>query len=275
MSERYIKVNDINICYRIDGSGYPIFLIHGYGGRKEDWVPQITTIKNHYKVISYDNRCSGKTDKPNKPITMEMFSFDLKSLMEELKIEQANIIGRSLGGMITQQFLVSYPDKVNKAVLINTNYSGEMGGVIVDTTVDSAKNVIKNTERAFWENARFLYHTKFRKILKKNPSKKIHGIFSAEDLINNYIERDINPMDLYNQGYALKNFNIFNKLKEITKPVLLIGASHDRILPHTQMIEMHKEIPNSRLKILYKAGHGSPFSKAPEINNLILEFLNT
>lgn len=275
MVEKYVKVNDINICYKIDGQGEAIFLIHGYGGRKEDWIPQIETLKKDFKVISFDNRCSGKTDNPNKPITMEMFTHDLKSLMERLEIERAHIIGRSLGGMIGQQMVISYPEKVKCAVLINTNYSGEMGDIVVDTTVKSAKNLIENTEDAFWDNAMFLYHSTFRREIRKNPAKKIHGLLSGEDLIQQYKEREINATDLYNQGYALKNFNIFDKLKSISPPVLLIAASHDRILPHKQMIEMDKEIPNSDLVIIKKAGHGSPVSRAPEINKLILDYLKT
>ncbi|MBD3197160.1 MAG: alpha/beta fold hydrolase [Candidatus Lokiarchaeota archaeon] len=275
MKELFTKVNGINICYTVNGEGEPLFLVHGYGGRKEDWIPQIKTLKKYYKTICFDNRCSGKSQHPNELITMKMFAKDLYELMKSLNINKANVAGRSLGGMIVQQFIIDYPERVDKAILINTNYSGEMGEIITATTVESATKEIKDPERAFWDNAMLLYHSKFRRELKKNPDKKFYNLFTLQDLIKKLEENNASKEDLINQGHAFKNFNSLSQLEHIQNQVLLIGASHDRILPNSQMYEMNDVIPNSTFRLIKKAGHGSPLSRAPEINDIIIEFLNS
>ena len=62
----------------------------------------------------------------------------------------------------------------------------------------------------------------------------------------------------------------FDRLHEIKNETLLITSSHDRITPQSVMEEMHERIPNSTLKLIDKAGHDSPLSRAPEINQMIL-----
>jgi pimeloyl-ACP methyl ester carboxylesterase len=273
MPDMKAQVNGIELCYNISGKGDPLILIHGYGGQKEDWLPQVIDLSKSFKIIYFDNRCAGMSDHPNQPITIETFAQDLKALMDFLEIQRAYIAGRSLGGMVVQQFLVSYPEMVNKAILINTHYSGEMGEIVVQSSLNSLNAENVNPEDLFWNDAMFLFHRSFRRELKKNPTKKFYNLFTLDDLIEKFKNKTINKEDLINQGHSFNNFNLIDKLSSIETPILLIGAENDRILPHSQMIEMYKKLPNSRLVIIKKAGHGSPISKAPKINELIKNFL--
>ena len=71
----------------------------------------------------------------------------------------------------------------------------------------------------------------------------------------------------------MKIHNTKERLKDITNPVLLLAASHDRITPKSSMAEMHELLPNSTFYVVDKAGHGSPLEKAPEVNQEIINFL--
>ncbi|MFX0180424.1 MAG: alpha/beta fold hydrolase [Candidatus Hodarchaeota archaeon] len=273
MSEKFAEVNGINICYEILGEGYPLILIHGYGGTKETWFVMKKSLSKHFKLILFDNRTAGKSDHLNEPITMQMFADDVKGLMDYLNIRKAHIGGESLGGMIAQQFVLSYPGRVNKLILINTHYSGVMGEIIKRTVIQNFESGKLNPEEAFWERAKFGFHIDFRKQLQANPRKKFLDTFTVQDLIRMDLENPLTINDLENQAYDLKSFNTLDRITEIKNPTLLIAASHDRILPNSQMKEMHEKISNSTLKILHKAGHFSTTSRAPEIVKLILDFL--
>ena len=124
----YADVNGIKICYEIHGEGYPVILVHGFGSKKEAWVAQTIPLAEHFKVIVFDNRGAGKSDRPEGPYQMEMYADDIRGLMDYLRIDKAYIIGWSLGGMIVQIFLLKYPDLADKAVLINTSYKSFGGG---------------------------------------------------------------------------------------------------------------------------------------------------
>jgi pimeloyl-ACP methyl ester carboxylesterase len=89
-------------------------------------------------------------------------------------------------------------------------------------------------------------------------------------------ERLIDPLtaeDIEIQSGADNTHHTLERLHEIKNESLLIASTHDRIMPTKVMEEMHERIPNSTLKIIKKAGHNSPLSRAPEINKMIIEFL--
>ena len=85
----------------------------------------------------------------------------------------------------------------------------------------------------------------------------------------------VQAQDIINQGNAMKGHNTLNRLSEIKNETLLLAASHDRLIPKSLMVEINKKIPNSILKIIDKAGHFMTVSRATEVNNIILDFLNS
>ncbi|MCK4481339.1 MAG: alpha/beta hydrolase [Candidatus Lokiarchaeota archaeon] len=272
------EANGIKISYDLKGKGFPLILIHGFGSKKEIWKPQIIDFSKKYKTITFDLRGTGKTDRPNYPYTMEMFADDIKGLMDYLKIESVHLIGRSLGGMIAQNFVLKYPQNVKKLVLIATNAIFDNESVvdlIINNRIKDIELLKKDPVKAFWNKSLFVYHQKFRRELKQNPKKKFFNVFSLEDLIE---ESTINPsraQDIINQGNAMKGHNTLNRLSEIKNETLLLAASHDRLIPKSLMVEINKRIPNSILKIIDKAGHFMTVSRATEVNNIILDFLNS
>ena len=237
-------------------------------------------LSEHFKVIAFDNRGAGKSDRPEGPYTIEMYADDIRGLMDYLKIDKAHIIGWSLGGMIVQTFLLKYPDRADKAVLINTFYKAVGGSG--DTTFRDmyVKMRLEELEEnkidpltSYLKGARASYYYKFRKEMEADTKKKFFGLWSVEDVAKQRTIDPQTPRDIENQAGALEGFNTLNRLHEIKNETLLLTASHDKILPKSGMLEMHERIPNSTLEVIEKAGHGSPRSRAPEVNRIITEYL--
>ena len=276
MPDLFAFINGINICYEIKGEGDPVLLVHGLGSKKESWIAQFKPLSEHFKVIRFDNRGCGKSDRPKGVYTMELLADDIAGLMDSLKIGKAHIIGWSLGGMIVQNFILKYPEYVNKMVLINTNYGqpDESGAeVYKNMRLTDLKLRKEDPEKSFWQSARGGFYIKFRKQLEADPSNKWYGLWSAEDLIK---ERVIDPPteeDIEVQAGAANTHHTLERLNEIKNESLLITSTHDRVMPTTVMKEMHERIPNSTLKVIDKAGHDSPLSRAPEVNKMIIDFL--
>ncbi len=270
-------VNGINISYEIKGSGFPIIFIHGFGSKKEIWKPQVIDFRKKYRTITFDLRGTGKSDRPNYLYTMDMFVEDIKGLMDHLQIESAHLIGRSFGGMITQNFVLKYPNNVDKLILIATNaYFDEKDAaqIAINNRIKEIELIKKDPTKAFWNKAVFVYHQKFRQQLKQNPKKKFHNAFSLEDLIEQSTINLSTAQDIINQGNAMKMHNVLKHLHKIKNETLLIAASHDRLIPKSSLIEMNKRISNSTVKTIEKAGHFMTVSRATEVNKIILDFLN-
>lgn len=278
MTEEYADLKGVKLCYEVFGEGYPLFLIHGFGAKKESWIAQVPELSKHFKVIQLDNRGAGKSDRPETEYTMEIFADDIKNLMDHLGIEKANVCGWSLGGMIVQNFVLKYPNRVNKVILINTNFGfPDASGPEVYKNMRLSELEAKKVDpaKAWWSGTRSSFYLKFRKQMEANPSKKWYGVWSAEDLIK---ESAINPptaKDINMQAGALKTHNTFDRLDTIKNPTLLLTASHDRLTPKSSMEQIHEKIPKSTLVVIEKAGHSSPFEKTPEVNQNIIEFLKS
>ena len=278
MTEEYADLKGVKICYEIYGEGYPLFLIHGFGAKKESWIAQVPELSKHFKVIRLDNRGAGKSDRPETEYTMEIFADDIKNLMDHLGIEKANVCGWSLGGMIVQNFVLKYPNRVNKVILVNTNYGfPDASGPEVYKNMRLSELEVKKEDpaKAWWSGTRSSFYIKFRKQMEADPSKKWYGVWSAEDLIK---ESAINPptaKDINMQAEALKTHNTFDRLDTIKNPTLLLTASHDRLTPKSSMEQIHEKIPNCTLVVIEKAGHSSPLEKTPEVNQNIIEFLKS
>ena len=218
MTELFAEINGIKICYEMQGEGDPVILVHGFGSKKETWIAQFKPLSEHFKVIRFDNRGAGKSDRPKEKYTMELFADDIAGLMDFLKIDKVHIIGWSLGGMIVQNFVIKYPERVNKMVLINTNYGtpDESGAeVYKNMRLADLKLRKEDPKKSFWQSARGGYYIRFRKQMEADPAKKWYGLWSAEDLIK---DRMINPPtaeDIELQASAVSTHHTLERLNEI------------------------------------------------------------
>lgn len=276
MTEAFADVNGIKICYSSQGEGFPTFLLHGFGSKKEGFMAQIPELSKYFRVISIDLRGSGKSSRPNYHYTMDMLVDDVKGLMDYLSIKKLNLISHSFGGVIAQNFVVKYPNSVNKLIIINSltkipdTYDPEP---YIQMRIKGLELRKKDPVKAFWDSTQYGFYPKFRQKMLDNPKEKFYGLWSAEDLIDYYNTNPPTPQDIRNISYSFKTHKVFNNLHEITQETLLLAASHDVLVPKERMMEIHDLLPNSTLKVIEEAGHESHKERAPEVNQVIIEFL--
>lgn len=271
-------VNEIKICYEIYGKGEPLILVIGFAGKKEDWIAQIDALSKHFKLVIFDNRGSGKSDRPDEPYTMDNFADDIKGLMDFLGIAKTHICGWSLGGMIVQHFALKYSHRINKIVLINTlggiPPNPEQGiGMIIKGYIEHYEAKCKDPVKEFFKNARQGFTRNFRKLMERDSKRKFHGIFSAEDLIKKSIIDPCTPKDIINQVNAIGGYNALDRLYNIKNKTFVLCAEKDRLTPQIMNEKIHERLPNSTFKVIKDAGHDSPLEKAPEVNQIIIDFL--
>ena len=118
-----IQVNDIQMYYEIHGEGEPLVLIGGLANDSTDYTDRVkivSELSREYKVIVFDNRGVGRTDKPDIPYSITMMAGDTAGLMQAIGIQQAHIIGVSMGGRIALELTFEHPEMVKKLVLVST-----------------------------------------------------------------------------------------------------------------------------------------------------------
>src|SRR2546421_5543706 len=117
----YVKVNDIQMYYEMHGDGESLVVILGLGTDVSEWDGIIRWLAEKYKVLAFDNRGAGRTDKPDIPYSIEMMAQDTEELMNALAIERASILGISMGGRIALALALRHPERVEKLILVSTS----------------------------------------------------------------------------------------------------------------------------------------------------------
>ena len=115
----FTQINDISVYYELHGgAGSPLLLIQGYMAAKVEWpLAHLEHMAARHRVIIFDNRGVGQTDQPTTPYSMAQFAADSVGLLDALAIEQAHVLGVSMGGMIAQHLALTYPERVLGLVL--------------------------------------------------------------------------------------------------------------------------------------------------------------
>jgi len=282
MSDLFAEnVNGIKICYEIKGEGEPVLLVHGFSDRKEHWRAQFGDLSEHFKVIRFDTRGAGKSDRPDGVYTMELLADDINSLLDYLKIKKTHIIGHSLGGMIVQNFAILYPNRIKKIVLINTIAGMTPPGIPPDQGVEIyRKNQIagikareKDPINGFLNGAKLSYSRTFWKQMNEDTRKKFHNIWSVEDLVEEKTQYGPTEKDINHQAEALSSHNTYDRLHEIKNHVLIIAADKDKSCPKLMNEKIHELLPNSEFIVIENAGHQSILEYPHQINPHIIDFL--
>ncbi len=260
-----VKVNGINIYYEIHGKGEPLVLISGYGSNSASWFHEVPVFSKQYRVITFDNRGTGRSDKSDVPYTAKMMADDVAGLLATIGVDAAHIYGVSMGGGIAQEFALNYPEKVISLILGCTNCGGTHA-IPGDPAVVS-KLVSMGGTGMTEESVRALMTAVYTEEVIKNNSELI------EELIKRRLEYPT-PIHTYiREAQASAGFDVYDRLPQIKAPTLIINGTEDKIVPVENARIIASRIPNAELAIIEKAGHVYNFGMGDKPDKVVLDFL--
>ncbi|MBM3175408.1 MAG: alpha/beta fold hydrolase [Chloroflexi bacterium] len=261
------QVGDINIYYESQGNGEPLLLIMGYGQYSALWAPLVRDLSLSFRVISFDNRGTGRSDKPDVPYTMKMMADDAKGLLDAIGIDSAHVFGMSMGGMIAQEFALSYPNKLRSLILGCTHCGGT------------------NTILPSQEALAFLLGPEMAKLpVEERARQTVHWLWTREYIDNNPRAVELfvavtaeypTPLHGYRcQAKAIMGHDTYDRLPRIKATTLVITGDADRLIPAENSRILASRIPNAELVILENSGHGFVTDAREKATGEILDFLS-
>jgi pimeloyl-ACP methyl ester carboxylesterase len=258
------RVNGIDIYYEVHGRGPPLLLIMGLGASASAWWKQLPDFSRCYRVVAFDNRGAGRSDKPNEPYTIAQMADDAAGLLDALGIPSAHVFGMSLGGMIAQELALRRPQQVRTLVLGATACGGPQAIMAGPEAARYFMTVSSMTlQQAIAAGQSLLYSDSF---LQAN-----RGWLLA---------RALETAHLMPPGYALRRqfmavltLDTYDRLHQIQAPTLVITGAHDKIVPAANSRLIAERIPGARLIELPGAGHGMLVECAEAVNAAVLQFL--
>jgi non-heme chloroperoxidase len=263
----------IEIYYEDHGSGQPVVLIHGYPLDSSSWEKQSAVLLDAGKrVITYDRRGFGKSDKPTTGHDYDTYAADLSALVSALDLQDAVLVGFSMGTGEVARYLSRYGShRVAKAVFIGSlqpfmlKTEDNPSGGMAQTDVDGMLDTIKADRYAFFTG--FLQNF-------YNTDENLGTRISEEALRNSWqLATNISP---YTSVWAVATWftDWRADIDEIDVPTLIMHGTGDVNVPIdiTSRV-LAKMLPSATYIEIEGAPHGMLWTHGEEINKALLDFL--
>lgn len=242
-----VTVGDIDICYRIEGEGHPLVMIIGLTANMDWWDPElIDKLSKRYRILLFDNRGAGRSGSSDGDYSMRQFADDTAGLMEAVGFDLAHVLGVSMGGMIAQELVLDYPERVDRLVLCATNCGGR------ESVLPDREVLTKLVDRTGTQDRlvrRFLSLMFPEEWLKENEAY-------FEDFKQRYLAAPATDENAAKQFMATARSSTCDRLPAIDKPTLVACGSEDVLIPAENSRILAKRIPGARLIEFEGAGHG-------------------
>lgn len=240
------RVNGVEMAYELRGEGVPIVMIHGAQGDQSMFAGMAAAFSKNYRVLTFDQRGTGLSEKPDMPYSIAMLADDTAALMDHLNIANAHIIGVSMGGMIAQEFALRHPRKVRSLVLGCTTPGGSRSIRLGGDALTSAYSTKPMTPE---ERGKALAEAAFTKgYIAKHP-----------EIVTSMIEaRRTRPIDSTAFPHRMKaamEHDTFDRLGEIRGPTLVITGKDDALISWENSRLLAQHIEGAEEVILEPAGH--------------------
>jgi 3-oxoadipate enol-lactonase len=238
-----VKVNDISMYYEVHGQGEPLVLINGAGASIETLYRLIPIYSRDYRLVIFDNRGVGQTDKPDVTYTTQLMADDLAGLLDAIGIDLAHMHGTSMGGMIAQEFALRYPNKLRSLILAVTHCGGAHS--ILPQSADMSQLYKLSPKPAAEAMLKLCITEEF---ISERPD-------FFQRLLAFTVEHPFVQSSLQKHAQAVASHNTYDRLPEITAPTLILAGDADRIVPVDNSRILETRIPNAERVIFKNAGH--------------------
>ncbi len=238
-----------------------LVFLHGIGGSADIWQPQVSHFQARFDVLAWNAPGYGGTPMLKEP-SFANLAGRLAEETDRAGLGKSVIVGHSFGGMVAQQYVRDYPDKVAGLVLSGTspafgNPSGEFQKKFVDDRtrpLDEGKSMEQVASEVM------------SKLLGRDVSQE--AIDTARSTMASVPERT------YRATVALiTTFDLRAHLANIAVPVLAIAGEHDRMATPEMMQRMASRIPDARFRLMRDVGHLAALEKPTEFNELVELFV--
>jgi len=262
----------------------PVVFVQALGVGRWSWHWQREGLDG-YDMIFPDNRGTGKSEAALPPViprlprlvrlllftklagySTEGFAADLDAVLADAGIDEAHVVGASLGGMIAQQYAFDYDRAVSLSLLCTTP-GGEEALPIPDETIQQMFEVPEDADRR--ETIRHRMAPSFTdEFAESNPEV-------IEQITDWRLEQDAGEIARESQGAAGVNFDMSNRVSDLDLPTLVLHGTADRVLPIKNSELLAEKLPDSRFERIEGGSHLFMIEDSETINDHLQEFLQS
>jgi non-heme chloroperoxidase len=263
---------NIDLYYEDHGSGQPVVLIHGYPLDGHSWEKQLPALLDTgHRVITYDRRGWGQSSQPSFGYDYDSFASDLNELMTRLDLNDAVLVGFSMGTGEVARYLSRYgSDRINKVAFLapvppfllktDDNPTG-----VPQSVFDGIMDAIRKDRYAYFTQFYKDFYASDENMGTRLSEEVVHASFNVAVAGSAIAALNCVPAWLTDFRPDLPSVNV---------PALIVQGTHDRILPIDSCGRvLHTMLPEAEYVEIDGAPHGMSWTHAEDVNNALLTFL--
>ena len=251
------------IYCEVAGEGHSLIFVSGLSGVGRYWQPQVAAFASRYKVVTYDQRGMGSSDRLQRTFSVDQMAAELAELMDALKIERAHIVGNSTGGAIGQTLAIEQPQRVARLVLGSTW-----------THCDPWFRRLFEARRQMYQECGPELHSRFHPLWLYPPEYVNAHDAEIEEEQQRSPTRSTPVEVSVGRINALLAFDRRAGLSRIKAPTLVMACDDDYITPSYYSEALARAIPGAKLVIPHGGGHAFSKTRTEEYNRIVLDFLS-
>jgi len=240
------RLNGIDIYYERSGSGPRLLFLNGSGASLARNRLMIDPYAEHFDLAVHDQRGLGQTSVPPGPYTMADYAADAAALLDHLGWGTCRVVGVSFGGMVAQEFAVTWPERVERLALVCTSPGGDfasyplhkLAGLDPDERQAAMLGLLDTRFTPEWLAA----HEGDRRLVEGLGS--VSAVSKTDEQLRG--ERE--------QLEARSHHDVIDRLPRITAPTLVASGRYDGIAPVANGEAIASCVPGAELR-LYEGGH--------------------
>jgi len=268
-------VNTIELGPEENRDGQPLVFVHGLSGSWPNWLEQLPVFATTHRVITLDLPGFGHSPMPGQEISIAGYARVLERLLERLGVDAAAVVGNSMGGFVAAELAISYPQRVERLVLISAaglsthNHRGSIAVLPAMRTLErslyaaSAWTAAKSDAVA----RRSRLRDAALGVVVSHPAR-LDPALAAEQI------RGAGKPGFIQGFEAVLHYEIRERLPEIACPTLIVWGDRDRLIPVSDADVFAELIPNSRKVVFGDTGHMAMLERPEAFNALLDEFLS-
>jgi pimeloyl-ACP methyl ester carboxylesterase len=271
-NERYIEVNNFIVRYVDVGKGPSLLMIHGLGGRIENWQYNIKLLSAKFRVVAIDLPFHGKTFSTTDSLDEALILSTVQHFIKAIKLNHFYLLGASFGGLLSLLLYSSYKHLIRGLILVCSVGLGEEYKPPLISRLYNKINSAIQKNKIDDNNIVGINEKQLRIVLAEN-------LFYDRSLIPDFIVDNSEENKSFPKRKEMHNnirrimFGLRPNLRNIKCKVLIIWGKNDKIMPYRNGIKAHADLENSSFILLEKCGHLPFIEKTDLFNKLLLDYL--
>ena len=257
IQSKKLKIDGLDVNYYTAGRGQPLVVIHGGGGDARTWSHNINALARNYTVYAPDLPGYGASQPLIGNYYIPELTGFVNSFSQSLGLDQFSLVGHSLGGGISLNYALEFPQRVKKLVLVSSLCLGrEIAFWVRLLSIPALLSSVGAMTMAILKSIKWIFETIAEGV------EFIMPLSPASVTIGGSITT------IREQTLVLAN-----RLSEIVMPTLLVWGGRDPIVPVRHAYAAAEVIPNCRIKVFENRGHNVHRDELNQFSSVLTDFL--